>query len=61
MCVLSAIFSDAGDVPFYIAGIQIRLIERRIQELNQGMLPVNEALIYGFHCHARAFSIPGTG
>lgn len=44
MSVLSAILPDAGDVPLYIAGIQIRLIEGRVQELDQSMVPSNKVI-----------------
>src|SRR3990170_7371221 len=61
MSVLPAILPDARDIPLYIARIQIRLVERRGQELDQCIVPANEPLIHRFHCHARAFGIPGAG
>jgi len=45
MRVLSAVFSNSWGVPFDIAGIQRRRVERRIQKLDQPMLAGNEALI----------------
>src|SRR4030042_2158484 len=61
MSLLPAIFPNPRDVSFYVAGIQIRLVERWVQELDQRIIPVNKAFIHSFHCHARAFGTPGTG
>ena len=61
MRVLPAVFSHAGDIPFDVAGIQLRLVEGRIQKLDQSMLAANEALIHSFHGHARTLGVSRTG
>ena len=61
MRVLPAIFSHARDVPFDVAGIQIRLVERRVQELDQRMVPANQTLVHRFHRQARALGIARSG
>ncbi len=59
--VLPAVLSHPGDVAFDVAGIQIRLVKRRIQELDERLLPANEALIHCFHGQARPRRISRTG
>src|SRR6266849_2780241 len=61
-CVYCPPFSlTPRDVPFDIAGIQIRFVERGIQELDQGIAVANEAAIDSRHCRARVPALPGAG
>ena len=61
MGVLSAVFPDAGNVAFDIAGIQFRLVEWRIEELDQAVLAADEVLVDRFHGPARAFGVSRPG
>ena len=61
MSILSSIFPYTRDISLYIAGIQVRFVERRVQKLDKSMVPANKKLVHCFHCHAGAFSIPGSG
>ena len=61
MRVLPAVFSHPRDVSFDVAGIQIRLVKGRIQQLDQRMVSANETLIHRFHGQARAPDITRTG
>jgi hypothetical protein len=55
--VLAAVFSYSGNVAFDVAGIQIRRVERRIQQLNQSMLAANEVPIQRLHGQTGATGI----
>src|SRR5207253_3288957 len=57
----SSVFAHSGNVSFDVTGIQIRLIERRIQQLNEFMLLVHQPFIHGIHCPARSTLIRRAG
>ena len=60
--VLAAVLSHARDVAFDVAGIQVRLVERRIEELDQRIVAADQALVHRLHGHARALRrSPGPG
>ena len=61
MRILAAIFPDAWDISFDITGIQIRLIERRIEQLNQRGISAHQARIDCPHRHARALGVTRAG
>ena len=61
MGILPAVFPHPGNVALDVAGIQVRFVERRVQKLDQAVLPANKELVHRFHCRARAFGIPGAG
>ena len=53
MRVLAAVLAHARDVAFDVAGIQGRLVEGRIEELDQRGVAAHEARVDGVHRHAR--------
>ena len=59
--VLAAVFAHARHVALYIAGVQSRLVERRIEELDQRVLAAHQAPVHRRHCRARAPGFPGAG
>src|SRR5437867_1419218 len=61
MGVLPAILSYTRDITFYVARIQARFVERRIEELDQRILSAHESPIHRLHSHARALLIAGAG
>ena len=50
--VLAAIFAHAGDVALDVAGVEVRLVERRIEELDQPGVAADQAAIDALHRHA---------
>ena len=58
--ILPAILPYAGDVSLDVTGIQIRLVEGRVQELDQRLVPVDKALIRRLHGRAHPFDIACT-
>ena len=52
MGVLAAVFAHARDVAFDIAGIQGRLVEGRIEQLDQRVLAANQPLVHRIHGQA---------
>ena len=53
MRVLAAVFADAGNVAFDVAGVEGGLVEGRVQQLDQRVLAADQELIDGVHGEAR--------
>ncbi len=56
--VLPAVLPYTGNVSLDIARIQVRFVERRVQELDQAVVPSNKKLVHRFHRRAGACRHP---
>jgi hypothetical protein len=61
MGILPAVLPYPRNVSFDIAWIQVRCVERRVQELDKVVVPPDKKLVHRFHCPAGAFRFPGAG
>ena len=61
MGVLPAVLPHAWHVAFDVAGVQVRLVEGRIEQLDESVLAAHQAFVHCLHGLARAFDIARPG
>src|SRR5687767_10502433 len=61
MGVLAAIFAHTRDVPLDVTWVQGRLVERRIEELDQLGVAADQTAIDALHGNPRSFARPCAG
>ena len=61
MGILPAVFSDTGEIPLDVPGIQECPVEWRRQEQHQAVVAPDETLLHGLHCPVRALRVACTG
>ena len=59
--VLAAVLAHAGHVALDVAGVQLRLVEGRIEQLDQAVLAAHQALVHRLHGQARALGVARPG
>ncbi len=59
--VLAAVFAHAGHVALDISGVQVGLVERRVEQLDQARFAPNQACVQRLHGTARMIGIRDAG